>query len=123
MKKALRYFFGLLFVLAGINHFISPEAYLPLIPPYFPEPELINLLSGLLEVLFGAGLLFEKYRRVSAYGIIALMIAFIPAHVYHIQMDGCVSETICIPIWAAWIRLIVLQPFLILWAYAYTYKP
>lgn len=122
MKKAFRYLFGILFIIAGINHFINPEAYLPLIPPYFPEPELINLVSGVLEVLFGAGLFFEKYRRASAYGIIALMIAFIPAHVYHIQMDGCVSENICIPVWAAWIRLIVFQPLLIFWAYMYTYK-
>jgi len=122
MKKAFRNLFGLLFVLAGVNHFINPEAYLPLIPPYFPEPELINLISGALEVLFGIGLLFEKYRRASAYGIIVLLIAFIPAHVYHIQMDGCVSENICIPVWAAWIRLIVIQPMLIGWAYMYTFK-
>jgi len=122
MKKAFRYLFGFLFILAGINHFINPGAYLPLIPPYFPEPELINLISGLLEVLFGTGLLFEKYRRASAYGIIALLILFIPAHVYHIQMDGCVSENICIPVWAAWIRLLIGQPLLILWAYVYTYK-
>lgn len=119
MKKVSRFLFGILFIIAGINHFISPEAYLPLIPPYLPWPEFLNILSGVLEILFGAGLLTKKYRRISAYGIIFLLIAFIPAHIHHIQMDGCVSDRICIPLWAAWVRLMVLQPLLILWAYLY----
>lgn len=117
MKKFLRYLMGILFVMAGINHFIDPAAYYPLIPPYLPQPELLNLMSGVLEVLFGIGLMTEKFRRASAYGIIILMILFIPAHVHHIQMDGCVSENICIPLWAAWVRLIIIQPLIILWAY------
>ena len=122
MKKISRYLFGVLFILAGANHFISPEAYLPLIPPYLPWPEFLNLLSGFLEVALGAGLMTERYRRLSAAGIILLLIAFIPAHIHHIAMDGCVSERICVPVWAAWIRLLVLQPLLILWAYVYYNK-
>jgi uncharacterized membrane protein len=117
MKVFLRFLMGALFILAGINHFLNPESYLPLIPPYLPQPELLNLLSGALEIVFGAGLFTKEYRKLSAYGIILLMIAFIPAHVHHIQMDGCVSEQISIPLWAAWVRLIVLQPLIILWAY------
>ena len=117
IRGFLRVLMGILFILAGINHFVSPESYFPLIPPYLPNPELLNLLSGALEVIFGAGLLTQKYRRWSAYGIIGLMIVFIPAHVHHIQMDGCVSENICIPLWAAWLRLLIIQPLLILWAY------
>ena len=118
MRKFLRFLMGILFVLAGINHFISPESYLALIPPYLPFPEFLNFFSGALEILFGAGLMTERYRAWSAYGIIFLMAAFIPAHVYHIQMDGCVSEKICSPLWAAWIRLLVIQPLIIGWAYS-----
>lgn len=117
MKKFLRYLMGALFVLAGINHFINPVWYYPLIPPYLPLPELLNYLSGALEVMLGLGLMTAAYRKISAYGIIMLMIAFIPAHIYHIQMDGCVSDQICIPLWAAWVRLIVLQPLIMVWAY------
>lgn len=117
MRKFLRLLMGALFILAGINHFINPGSYLPLIPPYLPFPEFLNLLSGALEVLFGVGLLTETYRKWSAYGIIFLMLAFIPAHIYHIQMDGCVTENICIPLWAAWVRLIVIQPLIMVWAY------
>lgn len=117
MKNFLRYLMGILFVVAGINHFISPEAYLPLIPPYIPFQEWVNIASGGFEILFGIGLMTRKYRKASAWGIILLMIAFVPAHVHHIQMNGCVSEEICIPLWAAWVRLLLVQPLLIIWAY------
>jgi uncharacterized membrane protein len=117
IRGFFRVLMGILFVLAGINHFISPDAYLPLIPLYLPYPEFLNLFSGVLEVIFGVGLLSKSYRKWSAYGIMLLMVLFIPAHVHHIQMDGCVSEDICIPLWAAWIRLLVIQPLIILWAY------
>lgn len=122
MKKILQYLYGGLFILAGINHFLSPDVYLPLIPPYFPWPEIINLFSGAIEIVLGAGLMTQKYRRASAAGIILLLIAFIPAHIHHITMNGCVSEDICIPIWAAWIRLLIFQPLLIFWAYIYYKK-
>lgn len=117
MKIFLRFLMGVLFVLAGINHFINPEWYYPLIPPYLPQPYLLNLISGALEVFLGIGLMTVKFRKISAIGIILLMIAFIPAHIYHIQMDGCVSDQICIPVWAAWIRLVIIHPLIILWAY------
>ncbi|MFO7846642.1 MAG: DoxX family membrane protein [Balneolaceae bacterium] len=114
----LRYLFAILLLGAGINHFLNPELYYPLIPPWLPNPWLLNLLSGLLEVLFAVGLMTKSLRKISALGIIGLMILFIPAHIHHIQMDGCVSDEICIPVWAAWIRLVILQPLLIVWAWA-----
>lgn len=117
MKNFLRFLMGVLFILAGANHFISPEAYLPLIPPYLPYPAFLNLLSGVLEIVLGAGLMTARFRKLSAFGIILLMIVFIPAHVHHIQMDGCVSENICIPLWAAWVRLVIIHPLIMLWAY------
>lgn len=120
-KVSLRWFFrilmAVLFIVAGVNHFISPDAYYPLIPPYLPYPVFLNLLSGVLEIVFGIGLMTARYRKLSAYGIILLMIAFIPAHIHHIQMDGCVSDNICIPLWAALIRLIIIQPLIMVWAY------
>ena len=118
MRNIFRYLFAVLLILAGINHFFSPESYLPLIPPYIPYPAFVNLMSGFLEILFGVGLFTKVYRKISAYGVMTLMVLFIPAHIHHIMMDGCVSDQICIPLWAAWVRLIVLQPLLIYWAWA-----
>ncbi len=117
MKNFLRYLMGVLFVFAGINHFINPEWYYPLIPPYLPLPELLNYLSGALEVILGLGLMTATYRKISAYGIILLMIMFIPAHIFHIQMDGCVSDQICVPEWVAWVRLMIVHPIIMVWSH------
>lgn len=107
----------LLYVSAGINHLIHPDAYYAIIPPYLPFHYLINITSGITEIILGSLILFSKTKTVAAYGIIVLLILFIPAHVYMIQKGGCMSEKICIPLWAAWLRLFPLQFILMLWAW------
>ena len=38
--------------------------------------------------MLGAGLLLSKWARPASYGVIALMVLFIPVHVYMIQVGG-----------------------------------
>ncbi len=102
---------------AGINHFINPDFYLPLIPPYFPYPEVINWMSGVAEILLAAGLAFSLTRKWASYLIIAMLLAFIPSHVYFIQVGGCIPQGLCAPEWVGWFRLIVVHPLLIAWAW------
>jgi uncharacterized membrane protein len=108
-----------LFILAGFNHFRNPEPYLSLIPPYVPYPQLMNYLSGIVEIILGATLLFNYSRKTAAWGIIILMIAFVPAHIYMIQKAPFMMGTTLITPAIAWIRL-PLQALLILWAYIHT---
>ncbi len=109
-----------LYLFAGLNHFINPDNYYALIPSYLPFPELLNILAGIAEVIFAVGLFFPKYRKISAWGIILMLIAFIPAHIYFIQIDSCIPDGICVPEWGGWVRLIVIHPILIGWAWIYT---
>lgn len=111
-----------LYLLAGLNHFISPESYLPFIPDYLPSPEVINILAGIAEVILGIGLLIPKTRVLSAWGVIILLIAFIPSHVYFIQIGSCIEGGICAPEWVGWLRLVVIHPLLLAWAWIYTKK-
>lgn len=109
----------LFYLAAGFNHFISPRFYLPLIPPYFPEKELLNSLSGVIEILLAIGAAMPFTRRFAAYGILAMLLAFVPAHIWFIQQGGCVDPAgLCVPGWVAWARLIVVHPLLIWWALA-----
>ncbi len=104
---------------AGINHFVNPEAYYPLIPPYFMWPKLINAAAGIAEIILAAGLIFSATRKWAAYGIIAMLIAFIPSHIYMIQQGGCFPKpSFCFPAWTMWVRLLLLQPVLVWWAYS-----
>jgi uncharacterized membrane protein len=119
LKKASLLLLIILYVSGGINHFIHPEAYLPIIPDYLPYPMVINIVSGILEIILGSMLIFSKTRAFAAYGIIILLVLFIPTHIYMIQKGGCMSEAICIPNWAAWIRLFPLQFLLMAWAWGH----
>ena len=113
MKKWLRFLFAIAFIAAGLNHFRDPGFYLPLIPDYFPWPETINYLSGLAEVILGVLFLFTRWRTVAGWGIIALLIAFIPAHIHMIQLGGCLQPDLCFPVWFFWLRLVPGQFLLI----------
>ena len=71
------------YVNVGIKHFIDPEWFLYIIPPYLSSIGLeLVYISGLFEIILGILLLFKKYRQITAYGIILLLIAVYPANIY-----------------------------------------
>ena len=72
---------GLLYVLAGINHFVHPEFYLKMLVGFLPAPEWLNWISGAAEIILGAGVCFAATRKWSAYGIILLLVAIFPANI------------------------------------------
>ena len=109
---------GIFFILGGVNHFINPQFYLPLIPDYFPYHSFFNYASGAGEVLAGVAVLIPYTRKAGCYAILFLLIVFIPSHIYFIQMYGCVSDGLCVSPLIAWVRLIVIHPLLIYWAYS-----
>lgn len=117
LKKINLFIFVLFYLLAGINHFVHPANYLAIIPPYFPLKEAINYLSGALEIICAALMVFPHLRRTSSWLTIALLIAFIPAHIFLIQLHGCPTPSFCFPEWVAWVRLFPLQFILMWWAY------
>ena len=110
---------SLFYIAAGLNHFRDPEFYMPLIPEYFPFPQQINIVSGVVEILLGILIIPVKTRKFAAFAIILMLLAFIPSHIYFIQVDGCAGK-LCVPLWVAWVRLIIIHPLLLLWAWKYT---
>jgi len=120
-KTLSRWILVIFFLVAGVNHFIMPDVYIKLIPPYLPFPELINWISGLAEIVLGLGLIFPSTRKWAALGLILLLIAFIPAHIYIFEIGPQVTESIYIPKWLAWFRLVVIHPLLIYWIWTNRY--
>ena len=116
LKKISLLLLILLYVGAGVNHFWHPDFYYAIIPPYLPNPYLINIAAGTSEIILGILLIFSATRKVAVYLIIAMLVAFIPVHIYMIQKGGCMNKVVCIPLLEAWLRL-ALQPVLILWAW------
>jgi uncharacterized membrane protein len=107
------------YVLAGINHFRSPGGYIKIIPPYLPYPQVLNMLAGFFEIAFAVLMIFPQTRPIAAWGIILMLIAFLPVHVYMIQNAPMKMGNLVVTPLLAWAR-IPFQALFILWAWWYT---
>lgn len=111
-----QYLMGLIYVLAGLNHFRQPKLYLKIIPQYLPNPSLLNKLSGAAEILLGVLVCISGVSKFAAWGIIILLIAVFPANLYMFQNE---KAALGLPKWIRLLRL-PLQLVLIYWAFKYT---
>ncbi|EAY31544.1 DoxX family protein [Microscilla marina] len=116
------YIMAVLYILAGVYHFVQPKFYLKMMPPYIPAHKLMVDLSGIAEVVLGVGLLFEPTRHWAAIGVVALLIAVFPANIYMLTEKMAGRKFRKIPIGFLWFRL-PLQLALIYWAYLYINSP
>ena len=76
---------SIFYVLVGIKHFIDPNFFLAIVPPYLPYHLELVYISGIFEILFGVMILFPKYRYWGSLGLILLLIAVFPANIYLFQ--------------------------------------
>ena len=113
MHQLLRGLFSLIFIGAGVMHFVRPDPYVAIVPPYLPAALVLVYVSGVAEIGLGVALWIPSLRRWAAWGLIALLIAVFPANI-HMAMANIGGYGI----WS-WVRL-PFQPLLIAWAYVYT---
>lgn len=106
------------YLFAGYNHFASPTFYLPVIPPYLSQwAKEINILAGVFEIALALLLIPCRTRLFAAKCIIIMLVAFIPSHIYFIQKGEFIIGSIEMTPLTSWIRLLIGQPILILWAW------
>ncbi len=77
-----RILIALLFCGMGVLHFAKPEPFLKVMPPLFPAPYALILISGVFELLGGVGVLIPRVRRAAGIGLIALLIAVFPVNIF-----------------------------------------
>ena len=80
MKKLNLLLISFFYILNCIFHFMFTESYLPIMPDFLPFHWELILISGVLEFLFGIGVIFEKYRNIALSGIIVILILFMSVH-------------------------------------------
>jgi len=106
---------ALTFVLTGTSHFVMPDKFMELMPPFVPVPLLMIYISGFFEILGGFGLLLSTTKRPAAFGLILLLLAVFPANIYvaanNVQLGGLMSDA-----FYQWLRL-PLQFVLIWWVW------
>lgn len=72
-SNLLRYGLAFFMFAAGMNHFIHPSFYYPLIPEYLKYPEPINFGAGALKIIFAFMLLSATFRTYAVFGIIEVI--------------------------------------------------
>jgi uncharacterized membrane protein len=118
VKQILFFFLIVFYLFAGYNHFANPSFYIPIIPPYLATwAKEINIVSGIAEIILALLLIPKSTRPLAVKGIIIMLIAFIPSHVYFIQKGSFALGSITITPVLSYIRLLVGQPILILWVW------
>jgi uncharacterized membrane protein len=116
MKQVSLYIMSLLYLAAGIYHFVNPRMYIKIMPAWLPLHLQLVYASGAAEILLGILLIPESTRVLAAWGIIALLVAVFPANV---QMMLNYFRTANPARWIMLARL-PLQGVLIWWAWLYT---
>ena len=114
-KTAFKFLLAILMVGAGITHFVNPDFFLKIMPPYLPLHLVLVYLSGCFEIALGGLLLVPRFSRLAAWGIIALLIAVFPANIYLFQNQELLPASPMVHL----LRL-PLQIVFILWAYCFT---
>lgn len=105
----------ILYLLAGVNHFLNPGFYIEMMPPWFPSHAEIVFLTGILEILFAVFLLPVSTRTYTVYLLIIFLVCIFPAN---IQMSLNFYHDNNPQFWASLVRL-PFQPLLIIWAWSH----
>ncbi len=110
-KRILTIVFGVIMIVAGAMHFISPAVYLPFFPNVWPQKAIVYG-SGIIEIVVGICALIPRYSRYGTLGIFILMLVFLPLHVIDVFKENPAVGSTTI----AYIRLPI-QFVLIAWAW------
>jgi uncharacterized membrane protein YphA (DoxX/SURF4 family) len=68
-QMILRILAAVFIIVAGTFHFLKPELYLQIVPPYLPTPRLLVIISGAAEIAGGFGLMIPSLRVAAAWGL------------------------------------------------------
>lgn len=120
-KRISMWVMASLYAFIGFNHLMNPGQFVAIMPPGLPMPEVLNVVSGLAEIVLGVFLLEPRVRVLAAWGIIALLVAVLPANIH------VATANLGLPDMAPgtgnplvnWVRL-PLQAVLVVWAWWYT---
>ncbi|MBX9624727.1 MAG: DoxX family protein [Gemmataceae bacterium] len=113
LRVVMRWLLGGLMIAAGVNHFVDPDFYVRIMPPYLPWHRELVLVSGVFEVVLGLLVLEPRTRRLAGWGLIALFVAVFPANVHMAMNPELYPEAPP----AVWYARLPLQGVFILWAY------
>ena len=83
---------ALVFGFTGVGHFILTEPMAEMLPPWVPLRIPLVYVTGVLEIAAAVAVLIPRLRMVVGWGLIVMLILFLPVNVYaalnRIEMGG-----------------------------------
>jgi uncharacterized membrane protein len=79
-----------MFVMTGVAHFVNPlrRDMIAIVPPRLPAAGPLVTITGLLELVGAAGLLYPPTRVAAAVCLFVLMLVMFPANIYASRMPN-----------------------------------
>jgi uncharacterized membrane protein len=79
-----------MFAMTGVAHFVNPlrRDMIAIVPPRLPAPGLLVTITGVLELVGAAGLLYPPTRVAAAVCLFVLMLVMFPANIYASRMPN-----------------------------------
>ena len=79
-----------MFVMTGVAHFVNPlrRDMIAIVPPRLPAAGMLVTITGVLELLGAAGLLYPPTRVAAAVCLFVLMLVMFPANIYAARMPN-----------------------------------
>lgn len=109
----MRFAMALSLLLIGLDHWLSPQRYLAMMPPWIPLHAEFVLFTGAAETAGAIGLLWPRTRRLAGFMLAVYFVAVFPANI-HNALNGLAVEGLPQASWYYWVRL-PFQPLAIWW--------
>ena len=85
----LKIILALFLIFAGVQHFLDPDFFMKVIPPFLLSIGLpIVYISGVIEIAIGVMMLINKYQVAGTYAFFILMLLFLPLHIWDVFADS-----------------------------------
>lgn len=83
---------ALVFGFTGMGHFMLTEPMAKMLPPWVPGRIPLVYATGVLEIAAALAVLIPRLRKLVGWGLIAMLILFLPVNIYaainRIEMGG-----------------------------------
>jgi uncharacterized membrane protein len=114
-KPMFRILLAVLMIADGILHLWATETFMTIMPAYFPWHRELVLISGVVVIFGGIGLLIPVTRPVAGIALMVLYAAVLPANI-NMVVNNIQPEDFDIPAVFLWLRL-PLQLAIVVWAW------
>ena len=105
---------AVMFLMIGFFHLLKPRKLTYMVEGMLPFPYLLIIVTGIMEMLLGAGLLFPDTYYYAGWGLMLLLVAMFPANIRVAVKQLPAPGGLPAKPWYTWSRLLF-QPVYILW--------